>query len=103
MRNSPLPGPARSPLLLEDSRPPLKGVEWVLVASAVLRLCRALLTLIGDNHFVLIGPGAQSGYGRVRARHGAVRLTATDPRLGSQTIELVLSAVPVKSISRVRS
>ena len=50
-------------------------------------------TLIGDNPFALIG-GTGAVWIRAREQPGTVRLTATHPRLGSQTIEVNLTAVP---------
>ena len=46
--------------------------------------------LIGDNPFSLIG-GTGAVWIRAKEEAGKVRLTATHPRLGSQTVELVLS------------
>ncbi len=50
-------------------------------------------TLIGDNPFALIG-GTGAIWIRAKEEAGAVHLTATHPRLGSQTIALNLTAVP---------
>jgi len=47
--------------------------------------------LIGDNPFALIG-GTGAVWLRAKEESGTVRLTATHPRLGSQTIELNLTA-----------
>lgn len=54
-------------------------------------------TLIGDNPFALIG-GTGAVWIRAKEQAGAVQLTATHPRLGSQTIEFHLSAVPVELV-----
>ncbi len=50
-------------------------------------------TLIGDNPFALIG-GTGAVWIRAKEEGGQVRLTATHPRLGSQTMELNLIATP---------
>ncbi len=62
----------------------------------VLRL-EGPATLIGDNVFALVG-GTGAVWLRAKEQAGAVRLTATHPRLGSQTIELNLTAVPAELI-----
>ena len=49
-------------------------------------------TLIGDNPFALIG-GTGAIWLRAKEEPSTVRLTATHPRLGSQTIEVHLTAV----------
>ncbi len=54
-------------------------------------------TLIGDNPFALIG-GTGAVWLRAKDQAGTVRLTATHPRLGSQTIELNLAAAPPETI-----
>jgi beta-galactosidase len=54
-------------------------------------------TLIGDNPFALIG-GTGAVWIRAKEQAGTVRLTATHPRLGSQTIEFHLSAVPAERV-----
>jgi beta-galactosidase len=54
-------------------------------------------TMIGDNPFALIG-GTGAVWIRAKEQAGAVQLTATHPRLGSQTIEFHLSAVPVELV-----
>jgi beta-galactosidase len=54
-------------------------------------------TLIGDNPFALIG-GTGAVWIRANEQPGTVRLTATHPRLGSQTIEITLNAVPVEVV-----
>jgi beta-galactosidase len=54
-------------------------------------------TLIGDNPFALIG-GTGAVWLRAQERAGTVRLTAKHPRLGTQTIELQLTAVPNEAI-----
>lgn len=46
--------------------------------------------LIGDNPFALFG-GVGAVWLRARDRAGAVRLTATHPRLGSRTVEVQIS------------
>ncbi len=48
-------------------------------------------TLIGDNPFALIG-GTGAVWIRAKEQAGTVRLTATHPRLGSQTVEFTLTA-----------
>lgn len=50
-------------------------------------------TLIGDNPFALVG-GTGAVWIRAKERPGKVRLTATHPRIGTQTVELHLTAVP---------
>ena len=54
-------------------------------------------TLIGDNPFALIG-GTGAVWIRAKQQAGTVRLTAKHPRLGSQTIEFHLSAVPAELV-----
>ena len=54
-------------------------------------------TLIGDNPFSLIG-GTGAIWIRAGEKAGTVRLTAKHPRLGSQTIDLTLTAVPDEGI-----
>ncbi len=54
-------------------------------------------TLIGDNPFALVG-GTGAVWIRTQEAAGTVKLTATHPRLGSQTVEVVLSAVPAEAI-----
>jgi beta-galactosidase len=49
-------------------------------------------TLIGDNPFALIG-GTGAVWLRAKEQEGTVRLTATHPRLGSQIVELNITAV----------
>lgn len=53
--------------------------------------------LIGDNPFALIG-GTGAVWIRAKEQAGVVRLTAKHPRLGLQTIEFNLTAVPAESI-----
>ena len=53
--------------------------------------------LIGDNPFALIG-GTGAIWIRAREVGGTARLTATHPRLGSQTITLTLAAVAAESV-----
>jgi beta-galactosidase len=53
--------------------------------------------LIGDNPFALIG-GRGAVWVRAREQAGTVRLTASHPRLGSQTITITLSAVPAETV-----
>jgi beta-galactosidase len=53
--------------------------------------------LIGDNPFALIG-GTGAIWIRARETAGTVRLTAKHPRLGAQTVEFQLTAVPVEEI-----
>jgi beta-galactosidase len=54
-------------------------------------------TLIGDNPFALIG-GTGAVWLRAQEQGGTVRLTAKHPRLGTQTVELQLTAVPNESV-----
>ncbi|WP_263382128.1 glycoside hydrolase family 2 TIM barrel-domain containing protein [Granulicella arctica] len=54
-------------------------------------------TLIGDNPFALIG-GTGAVWIRAQETAGTVKLTATHPRLGSQTITVVLSAVAAEQV-----
>lgn len=54
-------------------------------------------TLIGDNPFALIG-GTGAVWIRAKQQPGTVRLTATHPRLGMQSVELTLSAVPPEAV-----
>jgi beta-galactosidase len=54
-------------------------------------------TLIGDNPFALIG-GTGAVWIRAREQAGTVRLTGTHPRLGSQAVEIALSASPPELI-----
>lgn len=51
--------------------------------------------LIGNNPFSLIG-GTGAVWIRAQEKAGTVRLTATHPRLGSQTIEIALSSAPTE-------
>jgi beta-galactosidase len=53
--------------------------------------------LIGDNPFSLIG-GTGAVWIRAKEEAGSVRLKATHPRLGSQTVELTLTAAPQELI-----
>ena len=53
--------------------------------------------LIGDNPFSLIG-GTGAVWIRAKEQAGTVRLTATHPRLGSQSIEVALTSTPAESI-----
>jgi len=53
--------------------------------------------LIGDNPFALIG-GTGAVWVRAKERTGAVSLTATHPRLGSQTVEIALTSAPAEMI-----
>jgi beta-galactosidase len=53
--------------------------------------------LIGDNPFSLVG-GTGAVWIRALEQEGTVRLTASHPRLGSQTVEFTLTAVPGESI-----
>jgi len=46
--------------------------------------------LIGDNPFALIG-GTGAVWVRAKEQAGTVSLTATHPRLGSRTVEIVLT------------
>ena len=54
-------------------------------------------TLIGANPFALIG-GTGAVWLRAKEQAGKVRLTATHPRLGSQTLEFHLTAVPAERV-----
>jgi len=54
-------------------------------------------TLIGDNPFSLIG-GTGAVWIRAGEKAGTVRLTAKHPRLGSQTVDFTLTAVPDEGI-----
>jgi len=54
-------------------------------------------SLIGDSPFALIG-GTGAVWLRAKEQEGTVRLTATHPRLGSQTIELKLTAVAAEPL-----
>jgi beta-galactosidase len=53
--------------------------------------------LIGDNPFALIG-GTGAVWVRAKEQTGTVRLTATHPRLGSQTVEIALTPAPAEAI-----
>ncbi|MCU1320404.1 MAG: Beta-galactosidase [Acidobacteriaceae bacterium] len=53
--------------------------------------------LIGDNPFSLIG-GTGAVWVRAKETAGTVKLTAKHPRLGSQTVEFKLSAVPAETV-----
>ena len=53
--------------------------------------------LIGDNPFGLIG-GTGAVWVRAKEQAGKVRLTAKHPRLGSQTVEIALTAVAAESV-----
>jgi beta-galactosidase len=53
--------------------------------------------LIGDNPFSLVG-GTGAVWVRAGEKPGAVRLTAKHPRLGSQTVDFTLTAVPEESV-----
>jgi beta-galactosidase len=53
--------------------------------------------LIGDNPFALVG-GTGAVWLRAREQAGTVRLTATHPRLGSQTVTITLSAAPAETV-----
>ena len=73
-------------------------IEWVMQFLALhpkvrldFVLSDARADLIGDNPFALIG-GTGAVWLRAKEETGTVRLTATHPRLGSQTIELNLTA-----------
>jgi beta-galactosidase len=52
--------------------------------------------LMGDNPFSLIG-GTGAVWIRAREQAGAARLTAKHPRLGTQTVNFTLTAVPEES------
>ena len=53
--------------------------------------------LIGDNPFALMG-GTGAVWIRAKEQAGTARLTAAHPHLGSQTVEIVLSAVPPERV-----
>jgi beta-galactosidase len=53
--------------------------------------------LIGDNPFALIG-GTGAVWIRAKETAGIARLTAKHPRLGTQTIEFRMEAVPVEAV-----
>jgi beta-galactosidase len=53
--------------------------------------------LIGDNPFSLVG-GTGAVWVRAKEQAGTVRLTAKHMRLGSQTVEFKLAAVPAESV-----
>jgi beta-galactosidase len=53
--------------------------------------------LIGDNPFGLIG-GTGAVWVRAKEQAGKVRLTAKHPRLGSQVVEISLSAAPMEMV-----
>ena len=53
--------------------------------------------LIGDNPFALIG-GTGAVWIRAKESAGTVRLTAKHPRLGTQTVEFNLRAVPLEVV-----
>ncbi len=53
--------------------------------------------LIGDNPFALIG-GTGAVWIRAKQQPGTVRLTATHPRLGTQTIQITLTPAPPEAI-----
>jgi beta-galactosidase len=54
-------------------------------------------TLIGDNPFALVG-GTCAVWIRAGVAPGTVRLTAKHPRLGKQTVEIKLTAVPTEEL-----
>jgi beta-galactosidase len=54
-------------------------------------------TLIGDNPFALIG-GTGAVWVRANEHAGRARLTATHPRLGSQTIDIDLNPAPAEVV-----
>lgn len=51
--------------------------------------------IIGDNPFALVG-GTGAIWIRAREQSGTVRLTATHPRLGSQSVNFALRSVPAE-------
>jgi beta-galactosidase len=53
--------------------------------------------LIGNNPFALIG-GTGAIWIRAKEQPGTVRLTAKHPRLGTQTAEFILNAVPAEVV-----
>ena len=52
--------------------------------------------LVGDNPFALFG-GVGAVWIRAKEQPGTVKLTATHPRLGSQTVTLTLTAAPYET------
>jgi len=63
-------------------------IQFVLLGPA---------TLVGDSPFSLVG-GTGAVWIRAGEQAGIVRLTAKHPRLGSQTIELKMTAVPAEGV-----
>jgi len=53
--------------------------------------------LIGDNPFALIG-GTGAVWVRAGEEAGKVRLTAKHPRLGTQTVEIAVSAAEKEAV-----
>jgi beta-galactosidase len=53
--------------------------------------------LIGDNPFSLIG-GTGAVWVRAKEKPGRVRLTATHPQLGTQTVEIEMSSAPPEKV-----
>jgi len=54
-------------------------------------------TLIGDNPFSLVG-GTGAVWIRASQKSGSVRMTAKHPRLGLQSVEVLLTEVPEESV-----
>ncbi|GGA60081.1 beta-galactosidase [Edaphobacter acidisoli] len=61
--------------------------------DAVILKLEGPADLIGDNPFSLIG-GTGAVWVRAQEKSGTVHLTATHPRLGSQTVEIILNTAP---------
>ena len=53
--------------------------------------------IIGDNPFALVG-GTGAVWIRTKETPGTVRLTAKHPRLGSQTVSIVLRSASAESV-----
>jgi beta-galactosidase len=53
--------------------------------------------LIGDNPFSLIG-GTGAVWVRAGERDGVAKLTAKHPRLGTQSVEITLTAAPAETV-----
>jgi len=65
--------------------------------DAVLLKLEGPAELIGDNPFSLIG-GTGAVWIRAKEEPGTVRLTATHPRLGSQTVEIRIGTAPPEEV-----
>lgn len=53
--------------------------------------------LIGDNPFALVG-GTGAVWIRAKEQPGTVRLSATHPRLGTQTVQITVASVPAEMV-----